>query len=780
MSTHALSLLRRLFFVGAVLAAACGTSDDATYAPRDPAPVGGSAGSEGPARYVDPFIGTAESNSPHPVLNGSGGATFPGAALPFGAVQWSPDTPTASPPGYAYADDAITGFSLTHLNGAGCPAARDFPVLPLTVAPDFSSFPQDHFSHADEKASPGFYEVKLASGILVDLTATARSGLARFTFPDRADAHVVLSGTAQGDGLQVSAFRANIEGNDTITGSRTNTAFCVLDRNEHTIYFAARFDRPFSEFGTFLDSDSSPGSREVTDPDGGVFVRFGTDATRVVHMKVGVSYVSVEGARANLDAENPAWDFDEVHAAALVKWNDYLSRIRIDGAAEDELRVFYTALYHAFLQPAVFSDADGSFVGFDGQLRKDSLHPRYANFSGWDVYRSWMHLVAMLAPKEASDVVRSLMGAGQECGALPQWSLANHETGAMLGDPSAPTIAGAWAFGARDFDARAALELMRKGASDVSASCNGHPARAGLADYLAKGFCPVDAKPPILGPTSATQEYAVSDFAVAQFAKNLGDMPTHDEYLARGANWRNVFDARDRVARPRRAQDAEGSPDFVRADLSSTDGFAEGNAAQYTFFVPHDPYGLIRSLGGDASAVTRLDTLFTELNAGTRRPYFYIGNEPQFGTPWLYPFAGAAHRTQAVVRRLIRETFSAAPGGLPGNDDLGATSAWLVWAMLGMYPAIPGTGVLVLGSPSFRAATVSLGSGAKLVIRGDGAGSEAPYVQSMKWNDVIHTRSSLSWDEISKGGTLDVSLGAAPNPAWGSSPTDRPPSSYSP
>lgn len=757
---------------------ACESSQDVVYDPHDPPPVSTSPGDVGPARYVDPFIGTADSSAPHPVLNGAAGATFPGAALPFGAVQWSPDTPNAAPAGYSYSDELISGFSLTHLNGAGCPAARDFPIFPLAKAPDFSAYPQERFSHDAEKASPGFYEVKLGSGILVDLTASARTGFARFTFPDHADAHVLLSGTSQADSLQVSDFRAAVEGNDTLTGSRTNTAFCVLDTNQHTVYFAARFDRPFTEFGTFENSDAAPGAREVTSTTGGLFVRFDTNETRVVHMKVGISYVSVEGARANLEAENPGWDFDATHAAAVSRWNDYLSRVQIEGGTPDELRMFYTALYHALLQPAVFSDADGTFLGFDGQRKVDVSHPRYANFSGWDVYRSWIHLAAMIAPKEASDVVRSLVGAASECGALPQWSLANHETAAMMGDPADPTIAGAWAFGARDFDTEAALAAMKKGASDVHATCSGHPARPGLADYLARGFCPIDAPQIILGPTSTTQEYAVSDFSIAQFAKNIGNKAVHDEYLARGSNWRNVFDASRGYAWPRRAADVDGKPQFVVQDPASTDGFVEGNAAQYTFFVPHDAYGLIEGLGGDAATIARLDTLFKELNVGSKQPYFYIGNEPQFGTPWLYSFAGVPHRTQAIVRRLVRETFSSAPGGLPGNDDLGATSAWLAWAMLGMYPAIPGTGVLVLGSPSFPKATVTLGSGAKLVLRGEGADASAPYVQSMTWNGKPHTASYVSWDQIKSGGELVFVLSKNPNLTAGAKQADRPPAFY--
>jgi predicted alpha-1,2-mannosidase len=354
----------------------------------------------------------------------------------------------------------------------------------------------------------------------------------------------------------------------------------------------------------------------------------------------------------------------------------------------------------------------------------------------------------------------------------------------MVGDPADPTIAGAWAFGARDFDVRAALALMRKGATDPSASCSGHAARLGLTDYVGRGYCPVDVRDGPTGPTSTTLEYAVADFSIAQFAKNVGDDATYKEFLARGQNWRNVFDPSYSAGgyqgypQPRRRDNVGGQPSFQRTDPASTDGFIEGNPAQYTFFVPHDPYGLISALGGEATTVARLDTLFSELNAGTSRPFFYIGNEPQFGTPWLYPFARAPYRTQAVVRRILREVFSVAPGGLPGNDDLGATSAWQVWAMLGMYPAVPGAGVLVLGSPSFPKASITLGSGAKFVIVGDGASADAPYIQSVRLNGAPSSRNFILWDEIRAGATLDVSLGASENMTWGTAPADRPPTFY--
>lgn len=737
-----------------------------------------STAASGLAAYVDPFIGTGDAVSADPVLNGLAGATFPGAALPFGMVQFSPDTTRLDPAGYHYEDSDITAFSLTHLNGAGCPAFRDVQILPFAARPDFAERAELPFSHADEKASPGFYEVKLASGILVDLTATARTGLARFTFPEGSDAHIRLASNSLGDAVtaSVAGFESHVVGRDLVTGSRDGAHFCASS-SRYRIYYAIRFDRPFDRFGTITLGEANDGVRDVSGINTGAYFRFSTSPSRVVHMKVGLSYVSVEHAIANMDAENPGWNFDAVHDAALASWNARLDKVRVEGGDDSARRQLYTALYHVLLQPAVFSDVDGSFMGFDGQVRVDPVHPRYANFSGWDVYRSWMSLVAVLAPKEASDIVRSLIGSATECGALPRWSIAADDSGAMSGDPAAPTIASAWAFGARDFDTAAALAFALRNATDPSAKCNKAIARSCLADYLVRGYCP-GLGTMFEGPASITLEYAVADYAVAQLAKIVGDETTRATFIERSAAWRNLLDMSfpgGPLVRPRERDDVDGTASFLPTRPDGREGFTEGNAEQYTFFVPHDPYGLVAALGGETAVVKRLDALFTELNAGVSRPHFYMGNEPQFSTPWLYSFAGAPHRTQATVRRILREVYSSEPGGLPGNEDLGAMSAWQAWSLLGLYPATPGSGTLVLGSPWFPRTTVTLGSGATLTIVATEAHPDAPYVQSLRVGGRPSARAYITWDEIKDGQTLEFALGPAPNREWGAAKEGRPP-----
>lgn len=760
-----------------------GSTDDADASTADASiPVYGplDTTTSGLGPYVDPFLGTGDATSSAPVANGLNGGTFPGATTPFGMVQFSPDTPNQQPPGYHYTDSTITGFSLTHLNGAGCGALRDLPIFPSVGRPDFTKEWSDTFAHTNEKASPGFYEVTLGSGTQVDLTATQRTGLGRFTFPDGSDAYVTLTGGHKSDTTlyEFTGFSAHVQGSDTVTGERDGGHFCLTD-SKYRLFYALKFDRAFESSG-IADKNgvATDGARDTSNTTDQVYFRFATSPSRIVHVKIGLSYVSADAAMANLNSENPNWDFDAVHAKTLADWNARLGKVQVEGTDDVARKALYTGLYHALVQPAVQSDVDGSYMGFDDKVHVDAVHPRYSNFSGWDVYRSWVHLAAILAPQETSDFVRSLMGAGNECGALPRWALANDDSGMMTGDPSSPTIAGAYAFGARDFDAKAALASMVKNGSDPTAKCNQAVARPCLTEYLANGFCAgADDGYGLHGYVSTVEEYAISDFAVAQLAAAVGDSANHTAFLGRSSNWKNVFDT-TAVGGPLpsvRNADVGGQPSFVTSTPSTVSGFTEGNAAQYTFMVPQNPAGLIALLGGDTATIARLDSLFSQLNAGVTQPNFYMGDEPQFATPWLYSFAGAPYKTENIVRQILTTVYSTAPGGLPGNDDLGATSAWQVWALLGMYPVVPGTGTLVLGTPWFPKTTITLQSGKQLVITQTGGDVNSPYVQSLKIGGQPATRSYVTWDEIQNGQTLDFVLGSTANTSFGSAPSDRPP-----
>lgn len=759
---------------------ACGTD----YA--DPPAVSTSAGS-GPASWVDEFIGTTKGNSPAPVADGAGGSTNPAAALPFGMVQWGPDTPSAEPAGYEWNDTQISGFSVTHLSGAGCNGLRDFPVYPISGAWDPSSDPLDTFSHASEHASPGFYEVSLGSGVKVDITATARTGLARFSFPHERPGRVVLAG-ARAHEVIVEGAHVGLAPGNVVFAQRKSGLFCGTPTG-YTLHLAARFDRALSGFGGYDASGVTASAAEASGPGSGMYFDFDTSKDGAVQMKIGLSYVSDDAALANLDAEDPGWDFEAVHAAALATWNAALGRVAVEGGADDDARMFYTALYHVLLQPAVASDVDGQFMGFDDRVHTAVGYTRYQNFSGWDVYRSWVQLAAVIAPDQANDVLRSLVEAGAECGVMPKWALANREASTMVGDPAAAFVASGYAFGARKFDAGKALSMMVEAATNPAASCQGHVVRRGLASEMSRHYCAIDAPDAATGVVSTTLEYAASDFSIAQLAAALGDAPTHATFMDRAGWWKNTFDAARSAngftgyLQPRRMVDVSGAPSFQETDVTTQEqldpngasGFIEGNATQYTLAVAHDVPGLIALLGGDAALVARLDPFVSQLNAGLTQPYLYIGNEPTFSVPWAYDFAGAPYKTQAVVRRVLREAFSVEPGGLPGNDDLGALSSWQAWAMLGLYPAIPGVAGLVLGSPTFPKVTITLAGGATLVILADGASPDAPYVQSVDFDGAPTTSTWLDWSAASKGGTLHFVLGTSPNVAWGAGPNDRPP-----
>jgi len=515
------------------------------------------------------------------------------------------------------------------------------------------------------------------------------------------------------------------------------------------------------------------GRRSVTGPKTGGFVGFDTNKDNVVELKVALSYVSVADAWKNLDKEIPGWDFGVVRKAADDTWNRELSQIAISGGKPEEQRVFYTALYHALLAPNVFSDVNGEYRGFDNHVHVAKGYTQYANYSGWDIYRDAMQLISLLHPKAASDMIRSLVVDEQQGGGLPMWPVANDEACQMVGNPACPIIADAYAFGARDFDAHAALKAMLKGATQPGAKCNGCQEWDSLASYLKHGYLGPDDKGhnhwPHSGP-SQMLEFTTADFSIAQMAKALGDTATYQTFMKRAQFWRNTFNTQTGYIAPRRDN---GS--FIPVDPASRKYYVEGNAAQYSWMVPYNMQSLIHLMGGNAAVVKRLDHFFTELNAGDESPYFWIGNEPVFAVPWAYDFAGAPWGAQDVARRVEAELYTSRPNGLPGNDDLGAMSAWYVFAALGTYPAIPGVGGFAFDSPLFPKAVIHLGNGKVTTIVGENASLANPYVQRLNVNGKPYQHTWIPYDPF-QGATLQFSLGPTPNKQWGTRPDDAPPS----
>ena len=742
-------------------------------------------------RHVNTFVGAANSPLPDYLGGNSSGNTFPGATLPFGMIQWSPDTEKGfgkdERGSYLYADERIRGFSLTHLSGPGCPVFGDAPIMPFVgrVNSSPATAPDKYlakFSHAREKASPGFYEVALDTGVRVRLTVTERTGHGVFTYPKGSEATLLFNLGRNGSG--VSETGAVFEGDRRLSGSVTSGNFCGA-RNKYRLYFVAEFDRPFKATGVWKDSQVSHGARVVAGANAGAFVSFDASTNADVRVRIGLSYVNMQNARRNLRVENPRWDFEAVRARADARWNDALGRITVRGGTEAERQVFYTALYHTLLHPNIFGDANGEYLGFDEGIHRAPGHTQYTNFSGWDIYRSESPLIAWLFPDEASDMAQSLVNdAEQGGGGLPKWPVANDESGAMYGDPAVPIIASTYAFGARSFDTRAALRAMIRGATDPEVKSKSYPVRPGLEDFLKHGYIPMEQKG-LRGSPSVALEYETADFALARFALAHGDRKTHDEMMRRAQWWTRIFDPETRYIRGRWA-DGSWLPGFdfkamlYKPELpwrpESHKSYVEGNATQYTWMVPHNLRGVIDRIGGDEVAIKRLDSFFTEFNAGPDRPYFFIGNEPVFPVPWAYNYVGAPWKTQRITRRVLTELFKPEPSGIPGNDDLGATSSWIVFAAVGLYPIIPGVGGFSINSPLFPEIDVRLKGGKILRIRGRGASASTPYVRELRLNGKRYERTWLPYESIAGGATLQFTLGSEPNKSWASGRTAAPPS----
>lgn len=750
-----------------------------------------------PAQYVNTFLGT-QPGAEDKGTGGGAGNNFPGADVPFGMVQWSPDTVTLQHGGYYYQDDRIRGFSLTHLSGAGCDTYEDIPFMPYTgeVTDSPASNPDRYvstFSHEHEKASPGYYGVHLDNGVHTELTATKRTGSGRFTYPKGKPATLLVNTSGSIAGTDDSQI--NI-GKDTISGWAASGHFCGTD-SHYRVYFYAKFDHKFASVGTWKNgavtpgrthqrgkSPAKPGVRAenaattmsaarsnsvkpldttVSGPGSGGYVTFATNKDPAVNVKVGLSFVSTDGAKGNLRAENHGRrNFDKVAATARDTWNSRLGEISVSGGSDEQKRTFYSSLYHALLQPNVFSDSDGKYTGFDGRVHTAARgHEMYTNFSGWDIYRSEIQLLAMLAPDVTSDIARSMINYADQGGAWDRWTVANDYTGVMNGDPEHIIVSTAYAFGARDFDAKHALLSMERGATQPT---NGYSERPGLRDYMKLGYVP--------GRAADTLEYTSADFSIAQLARRLGDSATYDAFIERAQNWQNLYDPATGYLEPRKA---DGS--FPAGyDPASSSGYVEGNGAQYTWMVPYDVAGLVSAFGGNGKVNSRLDDFFTKLNVGTDKPYAFLSNEPSLETPWLYDFTGAPYKTQSLVRRVQQELFDSSPSGLHGNDDLGEMGSWYVWSAMGMYPEIPGRSELVLTTPLFDHVRIHTPQGKHIAINAPNNSAATPYTVGLKVNGVSSERPWVPESFVANGGTLDYTVSGKPDTSWGADAADAPPS----
>jgi predicted alpha-1,2-mannosidase len=771
-----------------------------------------------PAARVNPFIGTLNRGSG--VVNG--GNVFPGAVLPFGMASFSPQqTPLPGKSmavpgagGYDWRGQGVQGFSLTHVSGTGCAGASgDIPLMPVTTdvrvspaLPEMATRYASLMRHEDEHAAPGAYDVTLDNGVAVALGTTLRTGFARFTWPAERPAVLLVRTSDSALGSSDATIRIDAAAR-TISGSVSSGNFCGTlapdrRRSYYTVHFVAEFDTPFEVGGTWTDGTVTAGATEAhggtgygtlgAPPGGkgsGGWIRFPGREGRTVNVRIGISYVDEAGARANLAAESPAGTtLEQVRTAAHEAWNRKLGQIRVAGGSETDQIVFYTALYHALLAPNLLSDTDGRYPGMDGQVHRLAGQQRaqYANFSGWDQYRTQVQLITLLDPQMGGDYAQSLLNqADQNGGVWDRWTHITGATGVMNGDPSPPALAAIHAFGGTSFDVKRAYASLKAAATVPTAEdlgrhgcpvlCVGQ--RPGLDSWLALHYLPVGA--PGWGSAADTLEMSAADFGLGELARAAGDAKGARLFRQRAGYWRNLWNpAASNKAGYIQPRNKDGSwPAF---DPAADDGFVEGSGAQYLWMVPFDPAGLFGLMGGRDAALKRLDDFFHTADgalAVTRAGDLHaeMANEPSIAAPWLYNFLGRPWRAQEALRATMRELWTNTPDGLPGNDDLGTMSAWYVWTALGLYPIYPGRAELMVATPLFPLATVTR-PGATLIIRADGAAPDMLYVHRLSVNGRPRGAAWLPADIVRSGGTLDFTLGRDPDRVWGSRPEDTPPS----
>jgi predicted alpha-1,2-mannosidase len=713
---------------------------------------------EDPTAYVDPMIGT-----------GGDGFTVPGAATPFGLTQVSPDTinPLAYT-GYKYEDAAIRGFSFLHINAAGVHIGADLPFLPITSPVLDPSDPMRFavpFTHATEHAAAGSNDITLGNGVAVSLAATPHGGLQRYT-PPPGTAVTVLADIGR-NAAGVNDSTVTIAGPNLLEGSSE----VPWAGSHYTAYFSAHFSQPTTATQTYVGATTSSAT-SATGPGAGALLTFAPG--QAVTLSVGVSLVSLDGARANLAAEIPAYDITAAQASARSSWKNELSRVRIGGGSSSDLRTFYTSLYRAFLNPNVDSDVDGQYAGADGKPHH-SDRPHYENYSLWDTIRGENALLATLVPDRYRDMIASLSAfAAEDNGTLPRWALHNTHPNYMNGDPAIPTIAEAVCRGIAD-DPEALYQQARHLA---------YVLRAG--DDLARGWT----ADPSGGDAATTLEYADADFALAMMARRLGHNDDANDLTHRALAWQNLYDAG--FLKPRNA-DGTFPANY---DPTMETGYREGTGWQYMWLAPHDMGGLQKRYDDDGFGfASRLDHFFS-VPASTTPPgnpavpqvqsgetafgttYYgdqYVpGNEHDLEAPYAYDWTDRPSTGQAVISS-ERALFNDTPYGLPGNDDLGSMAGWYVWTALGIYPPAAGAPMFVVGSPLFPRAEIVLGGESPFVIDAPGASAQTPYITAATLNGQPLTRTWLAGTALQSGGQLTLTMAATAG-TWGSSADAHPPS----
>jgi len=734
-----------------------------------------SASAEDPTRFVNIFIGT-----------GGHGHTYPGATVPFGMVQLSPDTFNDGwdwCSGYHYSDASIMGFSHTHLSGTGAADMLDFLLMPGTgptkLVPGSRDNPgegyRSRFSHAEETATPGYYSVLLRDyNIRAELTATERVGVHKYTFPASDSSHFILD-LAHVIGIDPKVIEwaeLKVTGPDTIVGGRSINGWAT----GRELYFAMKFSKPFASVELFSD-DKKVNGRESRGKVLKLLVHYQTSAGEPIFVKTGLSGVSMEGALKNLDVEVPGWDFDGIRRKAHESWRQTLSRIRIETKDAHHREIFYTSLYHTMVAPTLFDDVDGQYRGMDGKVHQLSKGTHnYSTFSLWDTFRAAHPLYTLALADRVPDFVNCLIRMCEESPAGPPvWPLQAKETGTMTGYHSASVIAEAYVKGFTGIDFAKCYPAMRRRAMDDD--------YRGMPYYRKLGYIPCDKEEE---SCSKQIEYSYNDWAVAQIARAAGAAADEKLLLQRSRNYRNLFDKNVAFIRPK-LENGEWSEPFTPTEMGHSKqwrDYTESDPWQTTFTVQHDVGGYMELFGGREAFVAKLDRLFTENSqlppdappdiAGMVGQYAH-GNEPCHHMAYLYCYAGVPHKTQALVRRLLEFEYDNQPTGLAGNEDCGQMSAWYVMSALGFYAVDPVSGNYVFGSPLFDRAEVQLRDNATLRIEVKRTSPGDVYIQSVTLNGKTRDKIWFQHAEIGSGGTLVFQLGSEPSATFGKSESELPP-----
>ena len=764
------------------------------------------AQTDNPVDHVNPFVGTDFF-----------GHTFPGASRPFAMVHLSPDMNTQGwtyCAGYIYSDNSIMGFSHTHWSGVGMVNGGEVMLMPtvgykLKTMAGSPENPEEgyrsKFDHSSESASPGYYSVVLKDyNIRVELTSTQRAGFHRYTFPKADCSRVILDlGHQIGSNSSEELSELNIINNNRIEGIKSTTL--------GKVYFVAEFSRPFTYYGTFdndLKTPESGGSlwpykNGETGKNIGAFVSYKTHENEQILVKVGISYTSVEGARRNLSAEIPNWDFDRIRNESREVWEKELSRIRIDGATDDQKEIFYSALYHSVLAQYISQDVDGKYIGADKEVHQAKGYDMYGSFSCWDTYRSQHPLLTLTAPTHVNDFIKSIAATAKDYGWLPAQHFLNLYGEAMVGDHLIPIIVDAYLKGFRDFDVNFLYEAMRKKALEEPKPPVPHYAgRSGLKYYMELGYTPVDK---VTESVPNTLELAYDDWCIAQLAKELGKSKDYELFIKRAHNYQNLWEPTTKFMRPKMADGTWLEPlngreqEIVKVGEHSwykyfdpllvgkrpNRHYTESNAWQYIWSVQHDVKGLINLFGGNKAFTAKLDTFF-EMSPNITPPKYvgvvgtigqYVhGNQPSHHVAYLYDFAGEPWKTQLRAREVVEELYRSGPGGVCGNEDMGSLSSWYVLSSMGFYPVTPGSPFYAIGSPLFAHAVIDLGKGKTFTIEAKNNSHENKYIQSATLNGKPLNKTWLSQKEITNGGIVSFEMGPEPNKKWGSKPEDAPPS----